>query len=150
VLLAGDVSRAVEAELVAAGAGLRADVLLLPHHGSRGSSSSELLAAVDPELAVASAPCGGRFGWPHPASVARVRAARVSLWWTGRDGAVLVGLGRTLAAHGFGPAGARCAQGAAPSSRPLRAGGRSVETRRRVRSRRDGRGTLERARRKPA
>jgi competence protein ComEC len=117
VLLAGDVSRAAEAGLVASGADLRADVLVLPHHGSGGSSSAAFLAVVDPELAVVSAPCGGRFGWPHPGSVARVRAAGAPLWWTGRDGAVLVRLGDLLAAHGFGPAGARCPRAPRPAPR---------------------------------
>jgi competence protein ComEC len=95
LLLLGDVGDAEPALIARARGDLRADVLVLPHHGSRGSSSAALLAAVDPAVAIVSAPCRGRL--PHPAALARARRAGVSLWWTGRDGAVLVGLGDALA-----------------------------------------------------
>jgi len=103
VLLPGDLEAAAERTLLAGGAELRAEVLKLAHHGSRSSSTPAWLAAVDPELVVASAPCDGRFGMPHAEVRARVRRARAALWWTGRDGAVLVGLARPLAAWGWGP-----------------------------------------------
>jgi competence protein ComEC len=95
LLLLGDLGRA-EAELLArSGAELRAEVLVLPHHGSRGSSSTALLRAVSPQVAIVSAPCRGRL--PHPAALERARAAGASLWWTGRDGAIRVALGDRLA-----------------------------------------------------
>ncbi|HVN39893.1 MAG TPA: DNA internalization-related competence protein ComEC/Rec2, partial [Myxococcota bacterium] len=95
VLLLGDLGVAEPALLAREGPPLRADVLVLPHHGSRRSSSAALLAAVSPEVAIVSAPCRGRL--PHPSSLARARAAGASLWWTGRDGAVLVALGERFA-----------------------------------------------------
>lgn len=95
VLLPGDLERAGERALLAGGADVESEVLKLPHHGSRTSTSAELLAAVRPRLAVASAACGGRFGMPHPEVVARLEAARVDWRWTGRDGAVAVPLART-------------------------------------------------------
>ena len=101
VLLPGDVEAAAEAALVAGGAELRAEVLVLPHHGSRSSSSRAFLEAVAPELAVASAPWQGRFGMPHREVLERARAAGIPVWWTGRDGAVLVGLGQPLVAWGL-------------------------------------------------
>lgn len=91
LLLLGDLG-AAEARLLEAQPGLGADVLVLPHHGSQGSSSAALLAAVSPQIALLSAPCPPRRGLPHRAALARARHARVSLWWSGRDGAVLVGL----------------------------------------------------------
>jgi competence protein ComEC len=103
VLLPGDLESAGEAALLASGADLRADVLKLPHHGSRSSSGTAFLAAVGAGLAVASAPCAGRFGMPHAEVLARARAAALSLWWTGRDGAVSVQL---AAATGSGAGGA--------------------------------------------
>jgi competence protein ComEC len=101
VLLPGDLEAPAEARLVAAGAPLAADVLKLPHHGSRTSSSPGFLAAVGGWVAIASAPRSGRFGMPHPDVVARARAAGYTVWWTGRDGAVLVGLGGRLAVRGW-------------------------------------------------
>ncbi|MEN8182050.1 MAG: DNA internalization-related competence protein ComEC/Rec2 [Myxococcota bacterium] len=101
ILLAGDVEAAAEAAL-ARSAELSAEVLLLPHHGSRSSSSAAFLDAVRPRLVVASASCTGRFATPHPEVRDRLQERGLPLWWTGRDGAVLVGLGERLAARGFG------------------------------------------------
>jgi competence protein ComEC len=100
-LLPGDLEISAEAALLASAADLRADVLKLAHHGSRTSSSEAFLAAVDANVAVASAPCGGRFGMPHPEVLARTRERALSLWWTGRDGAVMVGLKEPLTVFGF-------------------------------------------------
>lgn len=95
LLLLGDLGAAEPALLARAGPQLRADVLVLPHHGSRGSSSTALLTAVSPDVAIASAPCRGRL--PHSGSLERARAAGASVWWTGRDGAIRVALGARLA-----------------------------------------------------
>ncbi|MEO8020844.1 DNA internalization-related competence protein ComEC/Rec2 [Polaromonas sp.] len=64
-LLAGDIELAQEQRLVAAGAKLQADVLLVPHHGSKTSSSAAFLDAVRPTLALAQNGYRNRFG--HPA-----------------------------------------------------------------------------------
>jgi competence protein ComEC len=100
-LLPGDLETSAEAALLASGADLRADVLKLAHHGSRTSSSEAFLDAIGASVAVASAPCGGRFGMPHADVFARTRERALSLWWTGRDGAVMVGLGGPLTVFGF-------------------------------------------------
>jgi len=104
VLLPGDAQAAAEAALLASGADLAAEVLKLPHHGSRTSSSVAFLEAVGPEVVLASAPCLGRFGMPHAEVVARAARARASLWWTGRDGALLVALRGPRAVVGLAPA----------------------------------------------
>jgi len=100
-LLPGDLETSAEAALLASGADLRADVLKLAHHGSRTSSSGAFLDAIGASVAVASAPCGGRFGMPHAQVRARASERELSLWWTGRDGAVMVGLGAPLVVFGF-------------------------------------------------
>jgi competence protein ComEC len=102
ILLLGDLGAGAESALVRSGADLRADVLVLPHHGSRTSTSAMLLRAVAPSVAVASAPCSGRFGMPHPSVRERLRAAGAPLWWTGRDGAVRIRVGDRLAVLPFG------------------------------------------------
>jgi len=111
VLLPGDLEAEAERALVASQADLRADVLALPHHGSRSSSTQPFLAAVAPAVALVSAPCHGRFGMPHPEVLARAQAAAASVWWTGRDGALIVGLGEPLHVWGWAASargGARC------------------------------------------
>jgi competence protein ComEC len=104
ILLPGDLEAPGEAALLARGADLSADVLKLPHHGSETSSGRAFLEAVSPLLAIASAPCRGRWGMPHPEVRTRVRAAGAALWWTGRDGAVRVALAPRLHALGTGEA----------------------------------------------
>ena len=73
VLLAGDIELAQEQRLVASGVNLRADVLLVPHHGSKTSSSPAFLDAVQPTLALAQAGYRNRFGHPAPAVLERYR-----------------------------------------------------------------------------
>lgn len=65
-LLTGDIERAQEAELVARGATLQADVLVVPHHGSQTSSSAALLDAVAPRFALVQSGYRNRYG--HPAA----------------------------------------------------------------------------------
>jgi len=90
VLLPGDLEAPGEAGLLATRAALRAEVLKLPHHGSRTSSTCAFLTAVAPALAVVSAPLHGRFGMPHPQVTRRLARLGIRMAWTGRDGAVLV------------------------------------------------------------
>jgi competence protein ComEC len=65
-LLAGDLERAQELRLVEQHADLHADILLVPHHGSKTSSSDEFLDAVQPSVALVQAGYRNRFGHPAP------------------------------------------------------------------------------------
>lgn len=105
-LLAGDIEKAQEAALVAGGAPLRSDLLLVPHHGSRTSSTEAFLAAVRPTLAVAQAGYRNRFGHPAPDVVARYRAQGVVLRTSPACGA--------LTWRSAAPAAPRCERAAAP------------------------------------
>jgi competence protein ComEC len=72
VLLAGDIEREQEAWLVAShGPSLRSDVLLVPHHGSKTSSTASFVRNVQPRLAVVQAGYRNRFGHPAPEVMAR-------------------------------------------------------------------------------
>ena len=70
-LLAGDIEQPQEAALVASGISLKTDVLLVPHHGSKTSSSAEFLDAVQPQIALVQAGYRNRFG--HPAATVMER-----------------------------------------------------------------------------
>ena len=73
-LLSGDIEREQEAALVAAqGDALRSDVLLVPHHGSKTSSSAGFLDAVQPAVAVFQAGYRNRFNHPAPDVLERYR-----------------------------------------------------------------------------
>ena len=84
MLLTGDIERLVEKELLST----KADILLVPHHGSRSSSSPELIAAVKPRIAIVPVGYRSRFGHPAPDVLERYRGADVRVFRTDRDGAV--------------------------------------------------------------
>jgi competence protein ComEC len=66
-LLTGDIEREQEESLVTEyGDALRSDLLLVPHHGSRTSSTAAFLDAVQPRVAVVQAGYRNRFGHPAP------------------------------------------------------------------------------------
>ncbi len=88
VLLAGDIEREQEAALVAMhGTALNSDVLLVPHHGSRTSSSAAFIDAVQPRVAVIQAGYRNRFGHPVIEVVERYREHGVHLVDTAHCGA---------------------------------------------------------------
>lgn len=93
VLFAGDLEADGETEMVGRarlGLSLRADVIKVPHHGSRTSSTTELIEAVGPALAVISCGRGNRFGFPHSDVVARYTERGSRIVRTDRDGAITV------------------------------------------------------------
>ncbi len=87
VLLAGDIEKAQEARLVATGPALRADWLLVPHHGSKTSSTAAFLDAVAPHTALAQAGYRNRFGHPAAEVVARYEERGVHLLNSAQCGA---------------------------------------------------------------
>jgi competence protein ComEC len=90
ILLAGDIEQSAEESLVASGVDLRADLLKVPHHGSRTSSTEAFINAVNPRYAVISVGERSRFGHPHASVVDRYLAHDVRLLQTGRDGMITV------------------------------------------------------------
>ena len=102
LLLTGDLGAEGERALMRSGLDLRADVLKLGHHGSATSTLPSWLDRVAPAAAVVSAACD-RPGLPAPEVLQRVSDRGVPLWWTGRDGAVVVSTG-PLAVRGYAPA----------------------------------------------
>jgi competence protein ComEC len=95
ILFTGDISAKVERRLL----GRKLDVyriLLVPHHGSRSSSDPGLLHATVPELAIATAGAGNRFGFPRPEVKQRYADASIKLLSTDLCGAI------RLEVHGAG------------------------------------------------
>lgn len=85
-LLAGDTEFWTEERMLDAGADLRADLLKVGHHGSKGSSGTPFLQAVNPRWAVVSCGHRNRYGHPHPEAVERIVAAGARILDT-REGA---------------------------------------------------------------
>jgi competence protein ComEC len=89
LLLTGDISANVEAT-VAEAAGTAPLALLVPHHGSKTSSSAALLDALQIQLALVSAGHRNRFGHPHAAVTARYRERGIALLNTADSGCIRV------------------------------------------------------------
>jgi competence protein ComEC len=88
VLLTGDIEREQESALVAASRdALRSDVLIVPHHGSKTSSSADFLDAVQPRVAVFQAGYRNRFGHPAPDVMMRYAARGIAVRVTPECGA---------------------------------------------------------------
>ncbi len=77
VLLTADIEAAGEAWLAASGWPLRADVEVVPHHGSKTSSSAAFTRAVSPAVAVVSVGAGNSYGHPASEVLARYEGARL-------------------------------------------------------------------------
>jgi competence protein ComEC len=91
LLLTADIEAADEKALIARLADdLRSEVLVVPHHGGRGSSTPAFIAAVGPREAVFSAGYRNAFNHPRPDVMERYAGSR--LWRTDLDGAIHVAL----------------------------------------------------------
>ncbi|MEJ2681361.1 MAG: DNA internalization-related competence protein ComEC/Rec2 [Gammaproteobacteria bacterium] len=95
VLLTGDISRKMEAVLLRRERShslpvdtLKADVLLVPHHGSKTSSSTGLIHRANPTYAMVSHGYHNAFGHPHPQVKARYVRRGVTWLSTAELGAV--------------------------------------------------------------
>jgi competence protein ComEC len=94
LLLPGDIERTAEEELVDTQAeGLRADVLVAPHHGSKTSSSADFLARVQPRIVLFPVGYRNRYHHPHPTVWARYAGLTGRLYDSPRYGAVEIHFG---------------------------------------------------------
>jgi competence protein ComEC len=102
VLLAGDIEQPQERKLLSAARAreqergatqaatqLKADVLLVPHHGSKTSSSDDFLDAVAPTLALVQAGYRNRYGHPAPPVLARYEQRQIQVFDSPRCGAAV-------------------------------------------------------------
>lgn len=88
-LFTGDVPKVVETRLLKEQSpSLRNDLVLMPHHGSKSSSSTGFIQHTQAQWAVASAGANNRFGHPHPSVMARWQAAGANIHRTDQDGAM--------------------------------------------------------------
>jgi competence protein ComEC len=90
VLLTGDVEARAEGAMLGRPDALAADVLKVPHHGSRTSSTPRFVASVAPRVAVISVGADNRYGLPSPEVEARYRARGTCILRTDRCGAVTI------------------------------------------------------------
>ncbi len=91
VLLTADIERVSEEALLARhGEQLSANLMLVPHHGSKTSSSEAFVQRVAPSVAIVTAGYLNRFGHPKAEVMERYLALGASLHRTDREGALLL------------------------------------------------------------
>jgi competence protein ComEC len=90
-LLTADVEALSEQQIVAReGTRIKVDALLIPHHGSMTSSTSEFIDVVAPSVALINAGYRNRFGHPRDAVLARYRERNISVLRTDWHGAIIL------------------------------------------------------------
>lgn len=97
LLLTADIETAAEEKLLARyGEKLHSDILVIPHHGSKTSSSPAFLDAVNPELALIPSGWHNRFHLPAAVVLARLHRRHLRLLDTASAGAIWIQTGKTL------------------------------------------------------
>ncbi|MCQ4320281.1 DNA internalization-related competence protein ComEC/Rec2 [Stutzerimonas stutzeri] len=94
LLLTGDIDVDTEQVLLTSDMPLEVEWLLVPHHGSRSSSSTAFIGATGAGGALISRSLHNAFGHPHPEVVRRLQAAGAQLHDTAEQGALRIRLGR--------------------------------------------------------
>ncbi len=91
VLLTGDIELAGEAMLLQTGLA-PSDVVVIPHHGSRTSSSQDFVDALSPKVAIVAAGYRNRWGLPKADVIERWRQAGARTYSTSKSGAIELSL----------------------------------------------------------
>ncbi|QSN62683.1 ComEC/Rec2 family competence protein [Caballeronia sp. M1242] len=111
-LFTADIEADVERTLLARdAAALRADVLIVPHHGSRTSSTEPFLDSVGPLAAVFQVGYRNRFHHPNPTVYARYRLRDIALTRSDEDGAARIDMGEEIVLDRYRQTHARCWMG---------------------------------------
>ncbi len=101
ILLPGDIEAVAERDLLARYPDLRADVVLVPHHGSSSSSSASFVEQLRPQHALVSAGWHNRWGFPAQPVVERYRNAAARVHVSGDAGALRIDVADTLDVRGW-------------------------------------------------
>ena len=102
IVLPGDIERGAEQIVLPRLSLAPLVVLKAPHHGSATSSTPPFIAAAHPAAVIFSAGQNNRFGHPAAAVVSRYAAARVPMFNTATDGAVILDTdGRSVEIRGW-------------------------------------------------
>jgi len=90
VLLTGDISKKVEAKLIVQYPQLQADILVVPHHGSKTSSSNAFISQLKPQFAIVSAGFLNRWHMPVVDVVQRYQANNIQLLNSAKSGQIII------------------------------------------------------------
>lgn len=89
-LLTGDAQQESEEDLVASGADLKADVLLVGHHGSKSSTNLSFLRMVQPKYGIIQVGADNKYGHPTQTVLQRLKKQGVEVYRNDRQGTIEV------------------------------------------------------------
>ncbi len=89
-LFTGDIGEESEAQILDTYVNLNCDVLKVPHHGSKYSSTSEFLNAISPEAAIISCGLNNSYGHPADETLERINDAGAEIYRTDKHGAIIM------------------------------------------------------------
>ncbi len=91
ILLTGDIQKSVENCLLSTNIErLRSDIVVLPHHGSKTSSTYDFVQAIAAQYALVPAGFLSQYGHPHQDVLANYEAVNAQLYYTAHQGAIHV------------------------------------------------------------
>ena len=95
ILFSGDIEKKTEFNLVQSSYNkLQADYLVVPHHGSKTSSSQAFLDAVKPKIALIPVGYRNRYRMPHSVVLQRYRDNGIKIYKTSNSGAISLRFGQ--------------------------------------------------------
>jgi competence protein ComEC len=89
ILLTGDIEEKIETLLIGNGVDLEADILKVPHHGSKSSSSINFLKAVNPKKAIFTTGLKNSFNHPHSIVLERFEKLNIPFKNTNKEDIIL-------------------------------------------------------------
>lgn len=90
VLLTGDISKKTEAKLLQKYPKLVADILVVPHHGSKTSSSDAFISQLNPKIAIVSAGFLNRWHMPVSEVIQRYQTNNIELLNSAKSGQIVI------------------------------------------------------------
>jgi competence protein ComEC len=96
IILTGDIEETAERDLSSLGGLLKATVIKVPHHGSRGAIEPAFLKAVSPEVAVISVGARNSYGHPAPEVLRAYQQLGSRIFRTDHQGAILIEAGEGI------------------------------------------------------
>ena len=91
ILFTGDITDVAEKTLLEKN--IDVDILKVPHHGSKYSSTNEFLEKTSPKLAIIPLGRDNSFNFPHKETLERLKKNGIKYYRTDRDGAIEVIIG---------------------------------------------------------
>ena len=90
-LFTGDIEKEAEKDILETGVDIRADVLKVPHHGSKTSSTEEFLGAVSPQISVIQVGINNEYGMPVDEILERIKTITIGrVYRTDENGEIII------------------------------------------------------------